>query len=325
VAVSPAKVILFGEHFVVSGNPALSMSVDLPTVVTAEKQPGDCISVESEGLHVSASFSHTGEKITSSGSNAERVLRPVYEAANYTLRELGMASESLRITVKSTVPIGMGLGSSAATAVGTVSALTTLLNKSWSKERVFEAAYSMERLVHGHPSGVDQATVTYGGLLRYRQGKLDRSITTATPPPLIIGSTGKPRSTGAFVGKVTRLRQNRPGEYAKLASQALAICDKAEGAIQDGNLSVLGSLMNQNQTLLESVGVSCPELERLITAAISAGAFGAKLTGGGGGGCMIALADTTRSNQVEGAIRKAGGEVVPTKFTPNGVSVHLEE
>ena len=324
-AVSPAKVILFGEHFVVSGNSAISMTIDLPTTITVEPLKVDEIQIRSEGLDVEAAFSTTGQIIRSAGANAESKLRPIYEVADFTLKKLKQAKVGLKIAVKSRVPIGMGLGSSAATAVGTVSALTTLLGWPLSREEIFDAAYTLEKMVHGHPSGVDQATITYGGLISYRGGKVEATLQLTQPPLLIIGNTGKRRSTGEFVGRVTRLRETEPKVYGRIASEAQEISERALDALRNGQSHALGSLMNENQRLLESVGVSSPDLERLISAVRSAGAFGAKLTGGGGGGCMIAAVDKTTHAGVSRAIEEAGGQVLPSVFVPHGVQTALHE
>lgn len=324
IAVSPAKVILFGEHFVVSGNSAISMTIDLPTVVTVELLKGDEIQIRSEDLGVEAAFSPSGEIAQSAGANAEDTLRPIFEVADFTLKKLKQSGHGLKIAVKSRVPIGMGLGSSAATAVGTVSAITTLLGWPLPKEDVFDAAYSLEKIVHGHPSGVDQATITYGGLISYRKGKVDATL-QVKPPMLIIGNTGKRRSTGEFVGRVKKLRETEPKKYGTIASEAQKISESAMGALRNGQPETLGALMNENQRLLELVGVSSPDLEKLISAARSAEAFGAKLTGGGGGGCMIAVVGKTTCARVSRSIQEAGGQVVPSEFVPHGVQTSLNE
>lgn len=324
-AVSPAKVILFGEHFVVGGNTAISMTIDFPTTVTVERESGERVSIESRDLHVKVAFSQQGEIVESVGSNAETALRPVFEAVRVSFEKLHLPCHGLSIMVESRVPIGMGLGSSAATAVGTVSAIGELFKRPFTQQEIFDAAYSLERMVHGHPSGVDQATITYGGLVCYRNGAVDSRLGHSSPPTLLIGNTGKRRSTGEFVGKVTRLRKEQPEEYAKIAFDAQKIAESAIEALRDGRNEDVGSLMNANQVLLEKVGVSSPELEKLIAAARSARALGAKLTGGGGGGCMIAIADKSKSKAVVEAIERAGGQVLPSAFVPYGVRASLEE
>lgn len=324
MAESPAKVILFGEHFVVGGNSAISMTIDLPTVVTVEPQDSNQIHITSLDLGSEATFSPDGKLNASSGPKAEVTLRPIFEAANFTLRRIEHPGRGLRLAVKSRVPIGMGLGSSAATAVATVSAVATLLGSSLSREQVFEAAYSLETMVHGQPSGIDQATVTYGGLISYRRGRVDARLQASKPPFLIIGNTGKRRSTGEFVGRVTKLRQTQPQEYGKIASDAQRISENAVEALRKGSTQALGALMNENQRLLELVGVSSAELEKLISAARSAGALGAKLTGGGGGGCMIALVEEATQERVLRSIEAAGGQLVPGNFVPDGVRASVQ-
>ncbi len=323
-AISPAKTILFGEHFVVSGNTAISMAVDLPTRVQVETKLDDKLTIASRDLAIVATFmTQSGKLVSATRESAESILRPVFEAAKFTLKKYD-ANTGLNITVTSTAPIGMGLGSSAATAVATVSAISAVLKKAISRQEIFEAAYSLEKIIHGRPSGVDQATVTFGGLITFRKGYVESHLTPADLPIIIIGNTGKRRSTGQLISKVTELRQNDPKRYAQLASEAQNIANLATEALNAGNAHEVGRLMNQNQELLELVGVSSPELQKLIQAARAGGALGAKLTGGGGGGCMIALANDYASNVTE-AIQEAGGEILHGTFMPEGVKVSVDE
>jgi mevalonate kinase len=323
-AISPAKTILFGEHFVVNGNTAISMAIDLPTKVQVETILDDEITVTSHNLALTATFrTESGELVNAIGRTAEETLRPVFETAKFTLDKYGV-NTGLSITVTSKVPIGMGLGSSAATAVATVSSISAVLKKRISRQETFEAAYSLEKIIHGRPSGVDQATVTFGGLLTFRRGHVESHMTPTTPPILVIGNTGRRRSTGELVSKVTELRQNDPRRYDQIASDAEQIANRAVIALNTGDSREVGRLMNQNQELLELVGVSSPELQKLIFAARASGALGAKLTGGGGGGCMIALTTNHKSNIAE-AIQEAGGEVLLGAFMPEGVKISIDE
>ena len=319
VSASPAKVILFGEHFVVNGNSAISMTIDLPTIVTAESTTTNGVTITSKNMKLEAHFSLNGNLERSTGTNAEQNLRPVYATVSSLINK---TTEGIKISIESHVPIGMGLGSSAATAVATLSSVTTIMQKIMQKEEIFQAAYSLEKLIHGRPSGVDQATVTYGGMIVYRNGRVESRLTDLPKPPLIIiGNTGKRRSTGEFVGRVTQLRAERPQEYASIAHQAQGIANQAIIALRQGKDKELGTLMNENQSLLETIGVSSPSLDNLIAAALSAGALGAKLTGGGGGGCMIALANDATATTVARAIKEAGGEIITGSFVPYGVKV----
>lgn len=323
-AISPAKVILFGEHFVVDGNSAISMAIDLPTTVIIELLNGRNIEVQSHDLGVNGTFSPSGELLQCSGENAETSLRPIFEVANFALRKFGRDECGLKIMVASKVPIGMGLGSSAATAVATVSAIATIFDRTLTKDEIFDAAYSLERIVHGHPSGVDQATVTHGGLIVYKIGSAISNLQVTAPPSLIIGNTLKRRSTGDLVGRVRRLRDEDPGRYNRLASEAQRLANHAVDAIRECKDGALGALMNANQSLLELVGVSSPELENLINAARNAGALGAKLTGGGGGGCMIAVVRESDSIEVSRHIEEAGGQIIPGTFAATGVRAYME-
>jgi mevalonate kinase len=319
-ATSPAKIILFGEHFVVNGNTAISMAIDIPTIVSSETTIKEGVTITSKNLKLEAHFSFAGALQSSAGSNAEQNLRPVFAAVQSFL---DTTTPGIKITINSHVPVGMGLGSSAATAVATLASIASLMRKTLQKEQIFQAAYALEKIIHGRPSGVDQATVTYGGLIAYRNGRVESTFSNLPKSPsLVIGSTRKRRSTAEYVGKVTNLLREHPNEYARISQQAQRISDQAAIALREGRDRTLGALMDENQNLLEIVGVSSQDLDKLILAARTAGAFGAKLTGGGGGGCMIALVDNTVSTPVTQAIKGAGGEIIQGSFTPHGVTTN---
>lgn len=314
---SPAKIILFGEHFVVNGNSAIAMTIDLPTIVIAEYTEVENITIASKNLNLEVTFTMNGRIQRSKGVNAEHRLHPIFKMIRSLLHN---DKQGLKISIDSRVPIGMGLGSSAAIAVAIISSLATLTGRTMQKDEIFQAAYSLEKQIHGRPSGIDQATVTYGGMIIYRNGKVETRYSELPKlPRIIIGNTGKRRSTGEYVGKVTQLRTDHPQEYARLSNEAQKVAGRAIFALKEGKDQELGALMNENQTLLERIGVSAPSLDNLIVAARTAGALGAKLTGGGGGGCMIALANDTNAATVAQAIQNAGGEVISSQFAKDGV------
>jgi len=298
------------------------MAINLPTFVTAETTKANDVRISSTNLNLEANYSFNGILLKSSGLDADRILRPVFATAKSIL---DASSQGLKLTIESHVPIGMGLGSSAATAVATLTSISALMSKNLGKEEVFQAAYALEKMIHGRPSGVDQATVTYGNLITYRNGKVSSFPSLPKSPLLVIGNTGKRRSTGEYVSKVTSLRADHPDEYSRIAQQAQQIADKATIAIQEGSDRTLGALMDENQNLLESIGVSSPDLDRLIAASRSAGALGAKLTGGGGGGCMIALVNDESEHQVTEAIQQSGGEIIQAAFMSKGVTAKSED
>ena len=205
------------------------------------------------------------------------------------------------------VPRGMGLGGSAALAVAIVRALDLHFRLGLSDPEVNELAYLSEQIAHGQPSGIDNTLATYGQPLVYRRGAppLVELLNLPQPLSLVVGMTRSEGLTAATVARVADARQRNPRLYEKIFDDIDALVLQGVAAIQDNQVTVLGDLMNICQGLLNALQVSTPELERLIGVARDAGAVGAKLTGGGGGGAMIALCNG-ETNTVQAAREKQG-------------------
>jgi mevalonate kinase len=317
---APAKVILFGEHFVVYGQPAVVLAIDKRAYVTAQLRKDDRIYIKSADLHVAGTFK--GEKFVpqKGGTKARDKLEPVKNAAQLVLKKMG-AKKGLNINIKSYIPISAGLGSSAAVATSTVMAIGSILGIELPKEQIFLMAYESERLVHGTPSGIDPAIATYGGTLQFQKGKDFIRLTVPAKVPLVIGNTEVTRSTGELVAAVRHMRDNHPIIIDPIMQIGGRVALLATEALKNGYLQNVGELMNINHALLCAVGVSHEALERLVYAARKGGALGAKLTGGGGGGCMVALAEDKKLKQVITAIWQAGGAAFEAQKTDEGVRI----
>jgi mevalonate kinase len=179
-------------------------------------------------------------------------------------------------------------------------------------------------LVHGTPSGIDPAIATYGGTLQFQRGKDFIPLNVETSIPLVIGNTKVERSTGELVAIVRRMKEHYPLVTNLIIRIGGKIALDAVEALKKDDHQTVGELMNINHALLGAVGVSHETLERLVYAARKAGSLGAKLTGGGGGGCMIALAETDKLKRVAKAIERVGGEAFTAQKTNEGVRVERE-
>ena len=319
-ASAPAKVILFGEHFVVYGEPAIVLAIDKRITVSANIRSDRKIFIRSEDIGISGFFMDGLFLPESGGSEAEEKLKPIYAVAKEIIRRCHV-NRGVDINIKSSIPIAAGLGSSAAVSVASAAALYSLFEYNVTNDEIFQTALNAERLVHGNPSGIDPAISTYGGILQYQKSKPIKRLDVDIDLPLIIGNTGRERSTGELVGKVSRLRRRYPAIVEKLIKAGGEISKRSLKALSDGDLKALGELMNINHELLCALTVSCEELERLVHASRKAGALGAKLTGAGGGGCMIALVSPEKIRDVACAIEKAGGESLITRKTDVGVII----
>ncbi|MEM1506846.1 MAG: mevalonate kinase [Candidatus Bathyarchaeia archaeon] len=321
-ASAPAKVILFGEHFVVYGKPSVVMAINLRAYATARPENSGRIIVESKSMRVSGLFTIDGayQPIMGGLEGGERLL-PIYVAARKILSLAGEGNLGVRIEVDSLIPVAAGLGSSAAVSVASAAAVSSLLELNVGEDDIFRAAFEAERTVHENPSGVDPAISTYGGLIVYRKGEGIRRLDAKLDLPLIIGDTCVKRITGEMVLRVSEVRKRYPNVVDRIMDSGEAIVDLGVKALQNGDLETIGDLMNINHALLCALGVSNEMLDRLIYAARRAGALGAKLTGAGGGGCIIALSPPGKTDQIVEAIRSAGGRAFITCMSREGVRV----
>jgi mevalonate kinase len=322
-ASAPAKVILFGEHFVVYGEPAIVLAINKRAHAQARLRKDDQIYINSHNLKASGFFKGRHFTAEKGGKEAENKLQPLKTIIQKIL-DKSSGKTGIDVTVESSIPVAVGLGSSAAVAVSVAAAVSQLLSVSLSEREIFQLAYEAEQLVHGTPSGIDPAISTYGGALLFQKNKGVEPLRIDVDIPLVIGNTGIQRSTGKLVALVRERRDRYPTIMTPVIKAGGEIVRKALGALKEGDLATIGELMNINQALLSAVGVSSEPLEKLIQAARNAGSYGAKLTGGGGGGCMIALASQNMLEQVANAIRKAGGQALTAHKTDEGVKIERQ-
>ena len=292
---APGKIILFGEHAVVYGQPAIAVPVmQVGVRVHVEpRQSGQRIRAPAVNLDADLSELPAGDPL----SAALRAVQAALKRAELPGFELG---------VQSTIPLAAGLGSGAAVSVALIRAFSTFLGQPLPDEQVNALAYEIEKIHHGTPSGIDNTVITYARPVYYTRGQPIRTLTVAAPFTIVIADTGIPSPTAAAVSDVRAAWRADKPRYERLFSAVGGIVRQARQAIENGQPQALGPLMNQNHALLREIGVSSPELDRLVNAAQQAGAWGAKLSGGGRGGNMIALASPERAPQLAHTLQAAG-------------------
>lgn len=309
-ATAPGKIILFGEHAVVYGRPAIAVPVNqvwARSVIIPQPQgtPGH-IQIQAPDIGLDESLSNLPDK------------HPLAEAVKSVLDEFGLhRSPACLVRVASTIPIAAGLGSGAAITVAILRAFSAFLGHPLADERVNALAFEVDKIYHGTPSGIDNTVITYRKPVYFQRGveynQMD-TLRVGAPFTVIIGDTGMPSPTATVVGDVRQAWQAEPERYEALFEQIGEVVRQARQAIETGQPADLGELLRQNQALLSRVGVSSPALDRLVAAAEQAGALGSKLSGSGRGGNMIALAPVSgevgdiasRARQIEQALRAAG-------------------
>jgi len=321
IASAPAKIILLGEHFVVYGEPAIVMAIDKRVYARVEKRNDNRLHVRSMDLNLEVFFENGSFRVEQGDlKEAKMKFEPVKQAIEKVMEKHGQ-HVGLDIEINSTVPVGAGLGSSAAVIAATTAATGAILDVKLSKEDILRITYTAEKIVHGIPSGVDPAISTMGGTMLFQMDTGFKPLEVKTNIPLIIGDTGVERSTRVQVEKVRDLVDKYPRVTEHLMKAAREIVLRTIEALKENDLETLGTMMNINHALLYGIGVSDESLERLANAARKAGALGAKLTGAGGGGCMIALAREEKLEQVSEAIQRSGGRPFVARKTEEGVRI----
>ncbi len=290
---APGKIYLFGEHAVVYGEPALACAVELRTRVSARS---------------------SNDTTIKSGIGTTGLDFEVHPYVSSAIKKLG--SPTVEIKISSDIPVGSGLGSSAAVTVATLAAINIEFGLGYGNEDIARIGHEIEKEVQGAASPTDTFVSTFGGVVEIPSRKRLNLLECG----IVIGNTNKgasPKKTAKLVKQVAQLKEEYPDSINPIIKIIGSFARHGKEMISEKNYNSLGKLMNVNHGLLDALGVCTIELSALVYAARNAGAYGAKLTGAGGGGCMVALTDSPR--EVADAIEKAGGQAIITRFTSEGV------
>lgn len=297
LAYACGKVILFGEHAVVYGRPAIAVPV---TEVQAQAyvEPGPA----GQGVVVVAPDLERHVVVREAPQD-----EPLAHIVRGTLKAIGRGPDpDLTITVTSTIPIARGMGSGTAVSTAIVRALARHLGHWFPSQAVSDLVYQTEVLYHGTPSGIDNTVIAFEKPVYFVKEVTREIFWVGRPFLLAVADTGIASPTREVVGDLRRRYQAEPARYEPLLDQVGEIAQAARPAIVQGDTVELGRLMDENHALLQELGVSCPELDRLVAAARQAGALGAKLSGAGRGGHMIALVTEETRGRVDMLLRLAG-------------------
>jgi len=297
------KVILINEHFVVYGVPSIVSAIEKVTVARVDRTSGVGWTLDDRRP---ATLGYKEEKFEQQRDSIDRILR----AAG-----VDVSRAPIRITLEGDLVAASGIGASAASCVAIARAISEEFDFHFSDERINQIAYEGERAYHGTPSGVDNTAATYGGLIWFIRGKPIERISIKRPVEVVMGNTGLVANTEAAVAGVRERKQKYPDKYDKIFREAEELAYMARRALVGYDLRAVGRLMNRNHELLKAIEVSCKELDFLVELARDNGAYGAKMTGGGLGGNMVALTPgKDLQDKVARAIKKEGFETLMTRI-----------
>lgn len=280
-ASAPGKIILFGEHAVVYGRPALAVPV------TQVRAAVDVWPSEYRGVWIDAPDIRLKAELKTLPHDdpLPSVLRRLF--AGFGLDPI----PNVNIRISSTIPVASGLGSGAAVSVALIRAFAAYYGRPMPDDAVNELAFELEKVYHGTPSGIDNTVITYAKPVYFMRGKPMQTFIARKPFTIVIGDTGVSAPTRESVADLRMLWEKNQRVWESVFTEVGKIVDEARRAIEFGRIKELGDLMDRNHSLLQHMTVSSPELEQLVEAARTAGALGAKLSGGGRGGNMIALVE----------------------------------
>jgi mevalonate kinase len=311
--VAPAKLILLGEHSVVYGHPAIAVPLER---LCAEATVSATLSDEPIAVELDDfSFSWSAGEPAPSDETGPFAKLLVLATAQNAVRDRGW-----KLKVRSRIPIGCGLGSSASVSAASFKAIFRAFGVECTPDQLSECVYETERILHGTPSGIDNTVVALERPVLFRKGtKPEFLATSETQAFLVVGYTGIRHKTRQVVGDVAKARESDRAGYDAVFGQMGQCTLEGVKALEKGDWPALGELMDRNQALLERIDVSSPELEKLIGAARQAGALGAKLSVAGRGGCMVALIDDPeRAERLQESLERAGAALSIRTPVPRG-------
>ncbi len=310
---SPGKAILFGEHFVVYGYSSLIFAIDKRFRVVLEHVDSDA---NSSKIRVTSNLGFSAEIVDSKivMSNNTRLyadaVNNLHKIVSYLLEGLhndGTVAnkQSMNIYIDSEIPVGGGLGSSSAFCVALTGALYYNSDNKIDKEFICDKSIEAERVINNSTSGVDCSICTYGGIGIYSKSHgFKKFKADMSDFPFLVIDTGIPHNTSEMVNKVKRIKENDAEYFSILCKQYESIFSLSLKSLETKNLESLGTLMDENHSILKKLSLSNPVVEKILKICQSGGTFGTKITGSGGGGCLLSLVDKKDKTLVKRLLKK---------------------
>lgn len=290
-ASAPGKIVLFGEHSVVYGQPAIAAPVfGVKSTTTIKKADEFSIQLMNQ-------------------VKKEKAMKAIKLTVENTLQTLNQTDANFKLNIDSQVPIASGMGSGAAVGVSVIRAMSKYFQKDLSNQQISEIDYKTEQFLHTHPSGIDNTVIAHEQAILFQKGKM-QPITIGKPMLIMIANTGIRSSTKAALEHVHNQWEKDPEKYETYFEKAGRIAREGKKAIEKGQLERIGQLMTEFQEFYRQIDMSHPENEKLVQAALDKGALGSKISGKGRGGCVIALTEEENRETIRNAWKKLEPEVI---------------
>lgn len=279
VSSAPAKVILFGEHFIVYGGKAVLCSINRRIFVESE--------LEGDKIIVSSDLGLLEAPVNSRIESVDAVFRPIVFLAQKALRQFS-SNSGIKVSVRSEIPSGVGLGSSSACCVAAASSIFGLFARP-TKEEILSNAIEAEKTIFERTSGADSNVCTYGGIMEYSKDGI-KKLDLNPSFKIVVANSKMSHSTSQVVAKVKKFKEDHPDVFSTLCDNESSLIEEALEDLKRNDVASLGTKMRVNQAHLEKIGVSNQTLNAMVDL-LNGVAYGAKITGAGDGGCVIALVD----------------------------------
>lgn len=316
---APGKLMLLGEHAVVYGHPCLVTAVEQRLKVTVEKSNTNGLTLNAPDVSVNDYY----KPIAQLGNGEIPKGAKFVEIAVLNFFQKHKFSDGLKITTNSEFSSQFGFGSSSASTVCVVKALFELFEIKTTPKEIFDLSYKTVLDIQKTGSGFDVAAAVYGGVLYFITGGKVIEPIIAGDLPLLVAYSGVKADTVSMINLVKEKMQTHKEGVEEIFKNIANLVEEGKIALMEKDWQRLGTLMNFNQNYLEDLGVSTEKLDDMVLAARKAGAFGAKLSGAGGGDCMIAVVPEEKRKNIEEAIKSVGGEILDVKVSNEGVKIEI--
>ena len=316
---APGKCILFGEHAVVYGYPAIAVAINhfSHCHIEERKVPGISLILKDYNIEYRIpQFPLDKQIVEDQFKQYEIGLSILAERYNIKIR-------AIQITIFSELWPSSGLGSSASAGIAFLTALSIYYGLHLSKQTISDLAFEMEKEVHGQPSGIDNTICTFGGMIFFQEGKME-NLLFPQDFPLLLTYSGEPHDTKEAVSKVHQLRAEKPEFTASLFQKIGNITNSARECLKQENYDQFSDLIRINQQLLESIGVSSPKISQILTLVSDHSNYHAKLTGAGKGGCVVTLGSSLELEKLDKILETKGYPSIRTTINQNGVTQYEE-